>query len=76
VIYRLSTNHKVVPYDILYIVSNFQPNRAEEDFLIGLASAMSSERIKKECGPGLDRCGTEPGTIMELKMTVNCEQNY
>ncbi len=33
----LLTIYKVVPYDILYyIVSNFQPNRTEVDFPIGL----------------------------------------
>jgi hypothetical protein len=41
VTYRLLTNHKAVPYDILYIVSNFQPNQAEVDFLIGLVRCPS-----------------------------------
>ncbi len=36
VTYRLLTHYKVIPYDILYIVSNFQPNRTEVDFPIGL----------------------------------------
>jgi hypothetical protein len=36
VTYRLLTNYKVVPSDILYMVSNFQPNRTEVDFPIGL----------------------------------------
>jgi hypothetical protein len=30
------TNYKVVPYDIPYIVSNFEPNLTEVDLLIGL----------------------------------------
>jgi hypothetical protein len=43
VTYRLSTNYKVVSHDILYIVSNFQPNRTEVDFPIGLVRCPFSQ---------------------------------
>jgi hypothetical protein len=36
VTYRLLTNYKVAPYNILYIVANFQSNQAEVDFPIWL----------------------------------------
>jgi hypothetical protein len=36
VTYGLLTNYKVAPYDIPYIVANFQPNRTKVDFPIGL----------------------------------------
>jgi hypothetical protein len=54
VTYRLLTNDKVVPYDILYIVSNFQPTRAEVDFPIGLAGAMSFENFEKTMNEQLE----------------------
>ncbi len=34
--YRIWTNYKVVTYYIIDIVANFQPNRTEVDFPIGL----------------------------------------